>query len=258
VPRRSSHSRLSARAFDQLASCSLSTARGLWGRERAIRHFDVTTRPVATLAGATVVPLSGVTAIQGGGDFLCANTPQALRCWGDDSAGQLGKGTNPLHTVPQVVANPPIVANALAGGDTTSCAIASGQVYCWGQNAFAQLGDGTLLQRRTPALVPGIATAGAIALGTQHGCAALADGTVQCWGDNALRQLGDGTLTARTTPVLVPSLAADAMFERTLGGERGLVARRIAEANVLQGGAYLPRPQALARITTMNPMRITP
>jgi len=43
---------------------------------------------------------SGVTAISGGGDHTCATAGGAAFCWGSNSNGQLGDGTNAIRPVP--------------------------------------------------------------------------------------------------------------------------------------------------------------
>jgi alpha-tubulin suppressor-like RCC1 family protein len=152
---------------------------------------------VKGIEGATVLALGarhGCVVVDGG----------SVRCWGDNSKGQLGDGTTTARTESVVVAD---VANvkALALGAEHSCALLdSGTVRCWGDNALHQLGDGTTTAHPTAVDVAGLT--GVQTISSAHGahtCAMLSDGEVRCWGANRLGELGDGTLDNRGTPVTV-------------------------------------------------------
>ncbi len=135
-----------------------------------------------------------------------------VRCWGQNSEGELGLGhrrtighQRPASSSPFVYLGEPAVAIAAAGDHQASftCAILeSGALRCWGSNHFGQLGLGTDL-RRTGDRVPGEfdpvdlgGEAKMIALGAMqyatHACAVLVDGAVRCWGNNRYGQLGLG------------------------------------------------------------------
>jgi alpha-tubulin suppressor-like RCC1 family protein len=142
-----------------------------------------------------------VTAVTAGGAHTCAITSGTLYCWGDNSSGRLGDGTDSGRTVPTRVAdvdggftNADVTAVA-AGADHT-CAISSGTVYCWGDNGTGRLGDGTTTERLVPTRVADVtggftnADVTAVAAGDRHSCA-VADGIVHCWGRNSDGQLGD-------------------------------------------------------------------
>ena len=152
--------------------------------------------------------LRNAIALASGSNHMCAVTDAgAVRCWGDNSAGQLGNGnTNPtleLMTIAGIS-----TARAVAGGNSHTCALlASGAVMCWGANTAGQLGNGTNTSSAVPVNVVGISTAVAIATGDFHSCARLADGTAKCWGTNGFGRLGDGTTSNRNTPVTMVGIA---------------------------------------------------
>ena len=113
-----------------------------------------------------------------------------VACWGSNSHGQLGNGSNP-STVPSrnyavVVSGATERAIAVAAGGNHTCFLDNiGAVYCWGDNTYGQLGDGTYVQRTTPVAVAGIAQgAVGITAGDGHTCALMSDSTVRCWGRN--------------------------------------------------------------------------
>jgi alpha-tubulin suppressor-like RCC1 family protein len=140
--------------------------------------------------------------------FNCAITPDAtVKCWGNNSNGQLGDGTTTDRYQPVQVAGLSNVIG-LAAGELYACAlIQGGTVKCWGYNGNAQLGDGTVTQRTTPVAVTGLVNAVSITTGRLHTCARIADGTARCWGYNGNGQLGDNTVTTRSTPIAVSNLS---------------------------------------------------
>jgi len=148
-----------------------------------------------------LVDLTGVTAIAAGENHTCAVVGGAVRCWGENTLGQLGDGTTQSRAAPQAVAGI-TSAVAVAAGVNHSCAlIAGGTVQCWGNNASGQLGDGTFNEHYTPVPVVGLAGVVQISAGDYHTCAVLDSGGVRCWGDNQYFQLGDGSTTTRPSPV---------------------------------------------------------
>lgn len=160
---------------------------------------------------------SGVVAVSAGGYHSCAVTvTNGLKCWGDNSSGQLGRGTSGgADGTPQDVSGLGNVVVAVSAGQLHTCAVMrDGSVACWGDNGFGQLGRGTVGgQSATPQAVTGLAS-GAIALsaGGLHTCAVLVDGGLACWGSNSTGTLGRGTTGGSDgTPQLVVGLANGAL-----------------------------------------------
>ncbi|MFT6158267.1 MAG: alpha-tubulin suppressor-like RCC1 family protein [bacterium] len=119
-----------------------------------------------------------------GGTHACAVLPdETAVCWGWNSQGQLGDGTQINKSLPTVVPGLTDVAG-FALATQSSCALKTdGTVWCWGSNSSGQLGlgisTGTFL---TPQEVTGITDATAIATAYHHYCAVKSDTTVMCWG----------------------------------------------------------------------------
>jgi len=77
----------------------------------------------------------------------------SISCWGGNSNGQLGDGTNTKRYTPTQTSSlgTGINAVAISSGDHHTCAILSDDsVSCWGDNFYGQLGDGDYEDRNTP------------------------------------------------------------------------------------------------------------
>lgn len=200
-----------------------ATAR-CWGSNSSEQLGDGTSvplraNPVEVVSVADGAALSGTTGIAAGSFHTCALLADGtVRCWGDNSARQLGDATTAAkRSVPIAITGLSGVA-ALTTGSGSLCGLtAGGAVQCWGANDFGQLGRGAATAGGVPSPGPvflagtsGTTLEGvsSIAPSNHHTCALVGVGggsqpDVRCWGRNDVGQLGDGTSTNRLNPVAV-------------------------------------------------------
>jgi alpha-tubulin suppressor-like RCC1 family protein len=196
-------------------ACALTAAGGVkcWGYNASGQLGDRSTTDRHTpvdVVGLT----SGVRAIAAGVFHTCAITAAGgLKCWGGNSAGQLGDRTSNNYAVePEDVyglqAN---VAAVSAGQDHTCAVMIDGSVKCWGSGQYGQTGTSSMAT--APLTVIGVSGAIALSAGWHHTCALLQGGEVKCWGANWAAQLGRGfadSLGVYPVPATVAGLASGA------------------------------------------------
>ncbi len=162
--------------------------------------------------------------LEGGDSHTCALKFSAVSCWGRNTWGQLGDGTNDSKAY-AVGATGIDDGLGIGVGGRHSCAIVSAnQVKCWGDNAMGQIGNGgfSAIGQFTPASVCDFGVGGCsgnlsgitqLTAGDAHTCALTSSGTVFCWGSNQYGQVGSvtgdactGSLPCSYQPQQVPGL----------------------------------------------------
>lgn len=141
-----------------------------------------------------------------------------VACFGDNSSGQLGVGSNvnvgdKTGTMGANLKRVDLGSNfdvaQLASGQDFNCALSErGQIKCWGANDAGQLGQGVAnLTKGTKPEEMGEALpftdlgegqmATGLACGFLHCCATTIQHTMKCWGANDSGQLGIGDVLSR-------------------------------------------------------------
>ncbi|MGH7284648.1 MAG: RCC1 domain-containing protein [Polyangiaceae bacterium] len=127
------------------ASCWGDNGVGLLGDNNPSGNNFPNPSPVCTSADCSTL-LGDVTGISTSEDSVCALTDGAVRCWGSNSAGQLGDGTTtPSESYATTTA---IASNALevsCAGSTSFAVVVNGaelNLKCWGENSLHECGDG--------------------------------------------------------------------------------------------------------------------
>jgi hypothetical protein len=214
-------------------TCVLTTAGGVkcWGDNYQGELGDGTNSGPETcgFGACSTTPVdvsgftSGVAAVSAGVHTCALTTGGGVKCWGDNSYGQLGEGTTTNRSTPVDVPGLTSGVATVSARVSITCALTTaGGVKCWGLNNFGQLGDGTSTGPQlcrdfaanaypcstTPVDVSGLTSGVAAVSAGFHSCALTTGGGVKCWGDNRYGQLGDGTTTDSSMPVDAAGLAS--------------------------------------------------
>ena len=149
--------------------------------------------------------LRNVSQISAGQMFTCVvmQFTNGVRCWGDNSVGQLGDNTtNTRFTPPSFDVITGVLQISAGGNHVCVVMVLNNGVRCWGSNNQGQIGDGTPFNRLVPDSVDLISSIAMVSCGQGHTCVLSLQGGVKCWGSNDYGELGDGTTTSRVRPPL--------------------------------------------------------
>ncbi len=159
--------------------------------------------PVQVSAGITIW-----NSVSTGSISSCATrTDGTLRCWGNNTDGQVGHGgvVTPQTSPVQVAGTS---WNKVSAGGVSMCATkTTGTLWCWGNNTYGQVGNGGVVTpQSSPVQVGALTTWNNIDGGGYHTCATKTDGTLWCWGLNTTGQVGIGSVASpQSSPVQVGS-----------------------------------------------------
>jgi alpha-tubulin suppressor-like RCC1 family protein len=158
-------------------------------------------------------------------------------CWGDNTSGQLGDGSNASSLAPVLVAGGQPFTRVTLGAYHACGVTTSNAVYCWGRNGEGQLGDGSGTGSSSPVLVAGDLSFQSVRAGSYHTCGVTTDNAAYCWGWDDYGQVGDGTYThAVLSPVVVSS---DSSFGSVAAGYNHSCAMSLAGAAFCWGSGDL-------------------
>ena len=147
-----------------------------------------------------------------GAAHTCAIRPTGVvKCWGDNSHGELGNESFAESHVPVAVLGVTNAVSLAAGLNFTCALIRGGTVKCWGKNDYGELGNKKNTDSPVAVDVQNLTGASSIATGCKHVCASKTSGEVKCWGWNSHGQVGNNTVMNQNLPVDVIG-AAGALF----------------------------------------------
>ncbi len=171
-------------------------------RDGAVEPDAAVALDAAIDVDAAIAPDSPLDLESGGNHTCVVLADRSVRCWGFNSAGQIGYQNFASHAS----GVPPNAVDSvvqLALGSFHSCArAASGTVTCWGQATSGQHGNGTLNEGPAATRVQAIDDAIDLWAGTSLTCARRPSGAISCWGP----QSPGRDLTPQPNVIDVPEL----------------------------------------------------
>lgn len=164
---------------------------------------------------------SGILKVSGTDTHKCALTTDGkIYCWGDNTEGQIGDGTNSTAHSPTEVNASLNTAEGFRDVHTApgiSCALTNqARAFCWGNGANGGLGNGGTADNNTPVLVSSSGlNAGEFYVKVRVGLALTSKGRLLSWGDNTYGEAGRGTTGGGfNTPAVISTgdVASDEQF----------------------------------------------
>ncbi len=152
---------------------------------------------------------SGVAQIVAGYSFTCALLDAGgVKCWGYNTAGELGNNSRSTSSVPVDVVGLDSRVVQISAGPSFVCALMeTGGVKCWGYGLAGEMGNGKQDFVNSVGQVTGLTSGVAqVDAGDRHACVALHSKEAKCWGFNLSGELGGNTLPGRSsslTPISV-------------------------------------------------------
>lgn len=171
--------------------------------------------------------LTGVVQVTVGMSHACAlvyatptSTAGSVKCWGENSSGQLGNASTTESSVPVNAGTRVDFVSVAAGGQHTCALTTTNDVYCWGDGSFGQLGRGTTTSSSIPVKASTVSGAVAIGVGTSFTCAIVnslsVTGGLKCWGDNDDGQIS--TTTSSSTILSATTVSGVSNAVAVVGG----------------------------------------
>ena len=174
-----------------------------------------------------------VDAVAAGNYHVCALLVSTrVKCWGDNTYGQVGNSTYVPTPTPTAVRDggsdlSGVVALS-AGGATTCAVLTNGQGRCWGAGSFGQLATGSVVSAgaNTAQTVLDASSSPStdlvsVSAGARHTCFIRNSGRVACAGDNTEGEIGNGESGASRVLLLAAvqtSLASTASASAVAAG----------------------------------------
>lgn len=181
------------------------------GQVGARRAPECTNYKATCVASPTLVTgATGALSVAAGLNHTCVlANDSSVKCWGDNSAGELGRGTRIASDARPASVKGLVGVQAIASHDRHSCAVRiDGSLRCWGESDCGRMGvaarDACIgpelnecVCTRVPLAVPAVHDVGQVAVGPVETCAMLLDGSLLCTGYDIGALALDGDASCR-------------------------------------------------------------
>jgi len=128
-------------------------------------------------------PLGRVAAVSLSGSNACAVFEDgSMRCWGDNTYGQLGNDSFVGGRYPEQSSGVPPILHAGVGAQHMCALTSEGCVWCWGDNSGGAIGASDLAGSLTPVPVDGLGKVAVLSTWGEANVALREDGKVFWWG----------------------------------------------------------------------------
>ncbi len=183
-----------------------------------VQHFEV----VSDCGGGKAPPVNDppLTSVVAGSFYGCEVKAGAVRCWGANERGQLGRGTTSARESTGAVSLPEPVAQLALAAKSACARTVTGKVWCWGDNAGAQLGIAEPTFIATPRKVVVPVPVARLATHSDFVLALGSDGRLFGWGNNHEGTLArDDADPMRVSPQPVLRAAFELRFTDITAGQ---------------------------------------
>ncbi|QDK37220.1 Calx-beta domain-containing protein [Bdellovibrio sp. NC01] len=196
-----------------------------WGTDQL---YTLGKDPNATLkVGNALVPLavpapmdSGVSKISAGWNHVCALKTGIMYCWGKNTQGELGQGTQTTGiSTPTAVNGIGTVVDFWAGTYGTCAKNSLGDVYCFGNNSDGEILSPVTDAEELPTLLPEFKNASQMSY--VYNLCGIVNGNLKCRGRNDYGGLGNNVAGSKTNPVLQQVIGAEANVTYVTGNQEG-------------------------------------
>jgi alpha-tubulin suppressor-like RCC1 family protein len=134
----------------------------------------------------------------------CAiTTDDVLKCWGANSAGQLGDGTKTASLVPKVVDSSTRYSQLVLASSSLCGITTAGILKCWGANGSGQVGNGTTTEQLTPQVIDTGTLYQNIVMASNTVCGITTAKVLKCWGSNSSGEVGVGSTLNVLSPTVI-------------------------------------------------------
>lgn len=153
-----------------------------------------------------------------GGRHSCVIVDNQVKCFGDNTYGQLGNGNNTSSSTPQLLSGLSTTIKQFTAGSEHNCLIdVNNDIYCWGRNQSGQLGP-SIVGDKNIATSVGLKGANIDASlsgynsgAPHHTCASILSETpgsqpAKCWGSYLFGNLSADNYLIKSSPSVTPNI----------------------------------------------------